>query len=206
MTAAQKTTRLVQLALLMAIEIVLAFTPMGFIPLGAINATTIHIPVIIGGILLGPAAGALLGGVFGVCSVINNTVKPTITSFVFSPFYTAGGISVGWRSLVIALLPRILIGVVAAYTYRLGARYNKNAGCIAAGLAGSLTNTVLVLGGIYWLFGREYAAAKGIDSMQTLFNVLMGVVAANGVPEAVVAAVLTTAITIPLLRVVHRRS
>lgn len=204
MTGAQKTTRMVQLALLIAIELLLAFTPLGFIPLGAINATTVHIPVIIGAILLGPAAGALLGGVFGLCSIINNTIKPTITSFVFSPFYTAGGVSGGWRSLVVALLPRVLIGVVAAYTFRLFGRRNKNVGCIAAGLAGSLTNTVLVLSGIYLLFGSQYAAAKGI-AIETLFKVLMGVVAANGLPEAVVAALLSTAIAIPLQQVVNRR-
>ncbi len=204
MTAANKTTRLIQISLLAAIEIMLAFTPLGFIPLGVINATTVHIPVIIGAILLGPAAGGLLGGIFGVCSIINNTIKPTITSFVFSPFYTAGGISGGWRSLVVALVPRILIGVVAAYVYRLVARYNKNAGCIAAGLAGSLTNTVLVLGSIYLLFGSEYAAIKGI-AYEILFSVLMGVVASNGLPEAIVAAVLTTAISVPLMRVVNTR-
>ena len=82
---------LVQAALFSALIILLAFTPfLGYIPLGFTRATIIHIPVIIGSILLGPKQGAVLGLVFGLTSLVNNTVNPTATSFVFSPFYELG--------------------------------------------------------------------------------------------------------------------
>ena len=77
---------MVSVALMAAIVIVLANTPLGMIQLPIIKATTVHIPVILGAILLGPSAGAILGAVFGICSLISNTMAPTLLSFAFSPF------------------------------------------------------------------------------------------------------------------------
>lgn len=208
MNQQNRTSYLVQLSLLAAVEIVLAFTPLGFIPLGATNATTIHIPVILGGILLGPAAGAILGGVFGLASIITNTVRPGLTSFVFSPFYTAGGVSGGLRSLVVALVPRILVGVVAALIYRLVMMLSKEKSMVSgviAGVVGSLTNTALVLTGIFYLFGQDYAAIKGFP-VSELFPFLMGIVTINGLPEAAVAGVLCGAILQPLLRLRNKKT
>ena len=83
---------MVSVALMAAIIIVLANTPLGMIQLPIIKATTVHIPVIIGAVLLGPSAGAILGAVFGICSLISNTMAPTLLSFAFSPFMSTSGI------------------------------------------------------------------------------------------------------------------
>ena len=83
---------MVSVALMAAIVIVLANTPLGMIQLPIIKATTVHIPVIIGAILLGPKAGAILGFVFGMCSMLSNTMAPTLLSFAFSPFMSTSGI------------------------------------------------------------------------------------------------------------------
>ncbi|MBR3606466.1 MAG: ECF transporter S component, partial [Lachnospiraceae bacterium] len=64
----------VTVALMMAIVILLANTPLGMIQLPVIKATTVHIPVIVGAIVLGPLAGGILGATFGICSMISNTV------------------------------------------------------------------------------------------------------------------------------------
>ena len=64
-----------------------------------------------------------------------------------------------------------------------------------------MTNTILVMGGIYVFFGESYAAAKGLG-FEALFGVIMGVVATNGIPEAIVAAILT----VPLCRVLFKVS
>ena len=86
-TSMSKTKGLVQMAIFAALIVVLAFTPfIGYIPLGFTRATIIHIPVIMGSLMLGPKKGAALGGVFGLTSFINNTINPTLTSFVFTPF------------------------------------------------------------------------------------------------------------------------
>ena len=75
---------LVQTALLGAIIFLLAFTPsLGYIPLGVVNATIIHVPVIIGSLILGPKRGAVLGFLFGLSSMIMATTSPALTSFIF---------------------------------------------------------------------------------------------------------------------------
>lgn len=197
---AKKTTSLVQMALFTAIIFIMALVPgLGYIPLGVIRATIIHVPVMIGALILGPKKGAVLGGIFGLTSLINNTFTPTITSFVFSPFYSVGEIHGGLESLIICFLPRILIGIVAFYVYQLVRKIlkkHKHSMSIAltlAGIAGSLTNTLLVMNLIYLLFGESYVAAKEI-TYEALYGTILTVIGTNGIPEAIVAAILVTAI------------
>lgn len=197
---AKKTTGLVQMALFTAIIFIMALVPgLGYIPLGVIRATIIHVPVMIGALVLGPKKGAILGGIFGLTSLINNTFAPTITSFVFSPFYTLGEIHGGLQSLIICFLPRILIGIVSYYVYQLVRKmlkqhkHSMTISLVLAGIAGSLTNTLLVMNLIYFLFGESYAAAKEI-TYEALYGTIMMVIGTNGIPEAIVAAILVTAI------------
>lgn len=198
----EKTLGLVQVALFTAIIFVLAMVPgLGYIPIGVIRATTIHIPVIIGSLILGPKKGAVLGGMFGLTSLINNTINPTVTSFVFSPVLAMemGGIKGALMSLVICFIPRILIGIVPYYVYAGIRKVMKkgNASMVtalgAAGVAGSMTNTLLVMNFIYLLFGEQYASAKEMP-YEALYGTILGIIGMNGVPEAIVAAVLVTAI------------
>jgi uncharacterized membrane protein len=188
--------RMAQIALLVAIMIVLASTPLGYIPLPFMRATTMHIPVIVGACLLGPKVGALLGGLFGITSVVIATVQPNITSFVFTPFYSFSPEFHGsWMSLVVAIAPRILIGVVAGLVFQGLMKVVKSQALslAVAGLAGSMTNTVGVMGLIYLLFGEQYALAGGKDPA-LLFGVILGVIGTNGVVEAIIAGVLTAAV------------
>ncbi len=194
------TLKLVQLALFIAIILIMAFVPyLGFIPLGFMNATIIHIPVIIGALFLGPKAGALLGFVFGLTSLYKNTFSPNVTSFVFSPFYTAGEVNGGLRSIIVCFLPRILIGIVAYYTYKLILKKAENKSnkrtlaFVVAGVLGSLTNTILVMSGIYFLFGSSYSTAQGLAE-DVLYKTILTVVATQGVPEAIVSGIIVTAV------------
>lgn len=116
----EKTYELVLTALFTAIIIIMAFTPLGYIPLVVINATVIHIPVILGALFLGPKKGAFLGFVFGLTSFINNTFKAvTASAFVFSPVLAADviGISGVFKSLYICFVPRILVGIIPYFVY-----------------------------------------------------------------------------------------
>src|SRR3712207_2747387 len=106
-----KTRWNVQVALMAAIIILLANTPLGMIQLPIIKATTVHIPVIVGAICLGPLAGAILGGVFGLCSLVSNTMAPSLLSFAFSPFLSTTGFSGVLKALWISVGCRILIGL-----------------------------------------------------------------------------------------------
>ncbi|MGI6031166.1 MAG: ECF transporter S component [Eubacteriales bacterium] len=203
-----KTRSLVEVSLFSAIVVALAFMPfVGYIPLGFTRATTVHIPVILASILLGPKKGGFIGLVFGLTSLWKNTFEPTLTSFTFSPFYAGGNM---W-SLVICLVPRILVGVVPHYVFRLGKRLAKGAESlplIVAGLAGSLTNTLLVMNGIYIFFGSGYAMANADKIAQqgtTLYGFILGIIGLNGVPEAIVAALITAAVGKALLHVLGDR-
>ena len=199
---------LAQMALLVALELVLAFTPLGYIPLGFMNATTMHIPVILGACLLGPKAGAVLGAEFGITSVIRATITPNLTSFVFTPFYSfSPEFSGNWTSLIVAIVPRVLIGVIAGLVFQLVMRISHDKQALAlpiAGFVGSMVNTIGVMGLIYLLFGEQYAAAGG-KSFDLLLGVIMGVVGINGVPEALIAAVLTLAVGKVLISIFGRR-
>jgi uncharacterized membrane protein len=115
-----KTTELVLTALFAAIIIIMAFTPLGYIPLVVINATIIHIPVILGSLFCGPKKGGFLGFLFGLTSFIKNTVMPSsLSAFVFSPVLAASvvGTSGIFRSAFICFVPRILVGVVPYFVY-----------------------------------------------------------------------------------------
>lgn len=185
-----------------ALTVLLAFVPyLGYITIGPFSITTVHIPVIIGAVLLGPAAGAFLGGIFGLTSIIQATLQMPLTAFMFSPFVPFGN----FYSVLIAMVPRILVGIVAAYLYRLISLKDKRGyfASLAAGLAGALTNTIFVLGGAYLFFGQLFASVQKIP-FSTLLKVLLGVVATNGLLEAAVAAIVVTAATRAIFAVKKR--
>lgn len=193
-----QTIEMVQVALFAAIIFIMAFTPfLGYIPLGFTRATIIHIPVILGSILLGPKKGAILGGVFGLTSFINNTINPTITSFVFTPIYSLGEFEGGVGSIIICFLPRILVGVFPWYVYQSMQKVMKQKHSpIALGLAGivgSLTNTVLVMSLILVFFKDAYALANN-KAPAAIYGFILSIVGINGVPEAIVAAVLVATV------------
>lgn len=109
----EKIHKLVVTSMLGAITIVLGLTPIGFIPLGFINITTMHIPVIIAGIIEGPIVGAIVGLLFGLSSMANAILRPSPISFIF-------------LNPIISVFPRIMIGIVSAYTYKFLKNKNNN--------------------------------------------------------------------------------
>ena len=198
---------LTQLAMLSAILFVMGFTPLGSLPLGGpIVATLVQIPVVIGAVLLGVKAGMLLGGVFGLVSLLVFSIYGYPGAFLFSPLYSmqlAEGntvLALGYAvaSLVICFVPRILIGFVAAKVFQAVKKSSNSVAkaAVAAGVAGSLTNTILVLSGILLFFAQPYAQLGG-----KVIWVLLGTsVLVNGIPEAIVTPIVTVAVVIPLLR------
>ena len=184
-TKKHDTRWLVSVALMAAIIIVLANTPLGMIQLPVIKATTVHIPVILGAILLGPSAGAILGGVFGICSVVSNTMTPTLLSFAFSPFMSTTGIPGAFKALWVAVGCRILLGVAAGWLWILfrKVKLNEVIALPIVGFAGSIFHTIIVMGSIYVLFAQQYAEAKEV-AISAVFGLVMGTVMA--IPFSVV--------------------
>ena len=202
----KKTFQMVLTALFTAIIIIMAVVPyLGYINLVVIKATLIHVPVIIGSIILGPKKGAFLGSVFGATSLINNTFNPSLLSFAFSPFYSVGDVGGNFFSLIICFIPRILVGIVPYFVYigiRKLLKEKKGSDWLAlpvACVAGALTNTLLVMNLIYICFSEQFAAAKQI-AIEAVYGVILSIIAANGIPEAIVAAVIGTAVCKALVR------
>lgn len=201
------TKELVELGLFTALIVLLTVTPLGYISLGVINATTIQMPVIIGAVLLGWKKGALLGGVFGITSLIKNTLQPNATSFVFSPFVPVFGSESGslW-AIVISLVPRILIGVAAGLIFAALAKtkLNKTISAAICGFCGSITNTIFVMGGIYVFFGESYSAAKDM-AYSALIGTVMATITGIGITEALVSAVISGAVCTAMFKAIARK-
>lgn len=195
----KKTKNLTLLALFIAIEAVMVMVPfLGFIPIGPLRATLLHVPVIIVAIVLGTKQGCLIGLVFGLSSLLMNTMQPTVTSFVFSPF-----ISGSVLSAVIAIVPRVMIGFVSGSIYQLLKDKQQAIATAVAAFLGAITNTVLVLGGIWALFGTSYAKAIGQDASK-LGSYFLAVSSTQSLLEAFVGVVIVVIVTKPLFALMKR--
>ncbi len=203
----KKTLSMVMTGLFMAIIAVMTFIPnVGYINLIVIKATLLHVPVIVGSIVLGPKKGAVLGATFGITSLIKNTLEPSLLSFAFSSFYQGGDIGGNGWSVVIALVPRILVGVIPYFVFTGIEKLLKNIKMrrtIALPLAcasGALINTLLVMHLIFFCFREEFAAAQSV-AVDVVYSMILGIIAANGIPETIVAVVIGGAVSLALLRV-----
>jgi len=133
-----------------AFSVVLSMTPIGFIPIPmlGVNATTMHIPVIIGAILGGPFVGTIVGLIFGVSSFLR----------VGSPFFA---------DPLVSILPRLFIGVMSYYTYK---AFKHS---IPAAIVGTLTNTLGVLSMVYL---RGYLPLTAVIGIATLNGITEAIV------------------------------
>lgn len=198
-----KTYRLTMLGMFTAITLIMAFVPyLGYITfIPTFSPTTMCIPVIVCAILMGPTEGAIIGLIFGITSIIQATI--TQPNPLFSPFVPFGS----YKSAIIAIVPRILIGVFAAYTFRFIQKFDKTKffACLAAAIVGSLTNTVFVLLGMFILFKdyvsgfATYYKVIGKNSTDITLKILGVILTSNGIAEAIVAAVLVPAVAMALM-------
>ena len=165
----ERTRKIVIIGAMGAISILLGITHWGFIPWITGTALTIMtVPVIIGAVLEGPIVGFAIGLIFGVFSMIQAAVAPT------------GPGDVIFTNPVISVIPRLFIGPVSYYVWKI-LQGKPIVGLIAAGIAGSLTNTILVLGAIVLLGFAPLAAA---------LTVFVG----NGLAEAAISALITVVV------------
>lgn len=182
--------QLTVIGMLSAISIVLGVTGLGFIPIPPVKATIMHIPVIIGAILEGPLVGALVGLIFGVFSIIQSITSPTPISFVF-------------MNPIVSVLPRICIGIASYYVYYLIKKRKKSVSIPIAAAIGSIINTVGVLGSIFIIYVTPYAKALNI-SVSAAKKGIMTVGAINGIPEAILSVIITTAVVGAVTRIRRR--
>lgn len=195
----QKLEKLTLFSVLTAIQLFLFFTPLGFLPIGALSLTTLHLPVIIVSVILGPVYGLASGFIFGFLSFLRNTFAPGLTSFVFSPFISYGIIRGNFWSLVICFVPRMLLGLIPAallklFNLRNKRRYSKSWKAAIVAFAATFAHTFLVLSGIFLFFGDAYASVLN-KTKDAIFVLLGTTIFTNGVLEAFLAAFVLFAFT-----------
>jgi len=172
------TRKLVLTALLVGFILVLANTPLGYLSIPPLAATTVHIPVVVGAAVLGPVYGLFLGLVFGLSSLVRALIQP-------DPF------NVMFLNPVISVLPRMLCGLVAGLVFRaLAARGRDLLGAGLCAAAGTLTNTVGVLG-MLLVFNPASLVTGSEITANIITAALGGVLLTNTVPEIIMAVLVT---------------
>lgn len=192
-----KTKVLVQLALMIGIIIVMGFTPLGFIRIPPIAITMLHIPVIVGSIVMGSGCGAVLGFTFGVVSMWNATINPLpppALSWMLSPF--ASGYPL--LSVVLCFVPRIILGILPALLLKLFSR-KKTAGRFAIGASAgisTLAHTFIFLG----LINIFPSDKVGMPMPMQIMSIIKTVASLNGSLEFIAAITVSAAICKGLIR------
>lgn len=182
------TSKMVRLTVLVAIILIMSFTPLGFLPVGVFSLTLLPIPVAVGAMLYGPAAGAALGGLFGVLSLVRAymglDLGPILLSI--SPIFTT----------VICIVPRILEGWLTGLVFKALYKIDRTrlASFAISGFSTAAFNTIFFMGGLMLLFWNSfvvgYADNSGASgSAVTIIIFIIGSVAIQAVIEAVLCAV-----------------
>lgn len=181
---------MVKLAMLVALLMIFCFTPIGFLKIGIVEITFNMIPVVIGAIVIGPAAGAFLGALFGAASFWQCFGQSTFGTLLFgvNPFFT----------VLICFVPRILAGLLPGLIFRAMTKKKDNiAAYFVSAAVGSLTNTVLFVGGFCLLFKDTMlgmASDNGLSPLAFiatafLLNAAVELVASTAIVAAVSKAV-----------------
>ncbi|MGN0660577.1 MAG: ECF transporter S component [Oscillospiraceae bacterium] len=190
---------LTTLSVLVAIEIIFAFTPLGYLKVGVIELTFMTLPVIVGAAALGPAAGAVLGAVFGITSFAQCFGMSAfgVALLAINPVFT----------FIVCLVPRVLTGWLGGLVFKAVAKFDKTKllSYLASSVATPLLNTVLFTGTLMLLFwtNGEFIAkmtewAIPVDAIGAFVVAFVGM---NGLIEAGVCAVVGTIITKALSKI-----
>jgi uncharacterized membrane protein len=130
------------------------------------SATIMHVPAILGAVLEGPVVGVLAGLIFGIFSMVNDT----------SGLFT---------NPLVSVLPRVLIGITSWYAYKALVGRNQDLAAAVAGIVGTLTNTIFVVG------------------MLVIFGLLPLEVVPTIVPQAIVEIIIAAIVTVVVARGVN---
>lgn len=177
-----KTRTVVFMAILVAVMLLFGFTPIGYIPMPFASLTLMCLPVLVGTFVLGPRAGFGLSLVFILTSLLQLVMKPTALALILleaNPFLC----------VISLIIPRLLIAPATWGVFRLLEGRRPRIALIAGSAAGSLTNTFVYLLLLQVWFAADIASGFGI-TLEAAAALIWGIVLTNGLPEAVLAAVI----------------
>lgn len=194
MNRSDQVHRLTRLAILVAIIFLLAFTPLGYLTIGPISATTIQMPVIVGAALMGPQAGLILGFFFGLSAIVKVLTMPGA-----DPFATMAMSYAAFRYIIVCMGSRVLMGWLAgllgAGLRKIPVLNGKLSGVAygLTGLLGSAMNTVFYLGSL-WLLCAEVVAVAYEADISAVGGIVLTTAYAAGIPEAIVSCLVVGAV------------
>lgn len=194
MNNANKVHQITRMAILVAIIFLLAFTPLGYLTIGPIAATTIQMPVIVGAVMMGPVSGAVLGFFFGLSAIIKVLTMPGA-----DPFATLALAHSPLAYLVVCMGARILMGWLSGLLAELLRKAPALRGKLSAvsyaitGFVGSALNTVFYLGLLWGLCAEVISSFYGVD-LSGVGALVTGTAYAAGIPEAIVSCIVVAAV------------
>lgn len=196
----QATLTVAMLGIFSALILLMTFTPIGYlvIPGIGVSATLIHIPVIVGAVVLGPKLGTALGLVWGVTCVVRAAVMP---QSVLDPLFV---------NPLVSILPRILVGLFAGLVFvglKKLMKEKKGSTVLPAAIAGgvgALTNTIFVLGILFAIYSKHEAVAGMLTGTNSVAAIIGTILSVNGAVEIFSAVLLTPPIAKALLTVKKR--
>lgn len=205
MTSNKKVLFWIQFALLLALEAIVCFTPLGSIPIGPVVATLAMVPVIITAILLGTKAGTAMGFIAGCFSFYYwVAVMPgnILSAAMFSPVYWMSISPVNWLAVIGTVIncfvARALVGLVAGLVFSALSRTRaKTLAYFVSGFAGSFFCTLVVMVSTYFLLGQAYAGLMNAP-LTVLLGLIGTIIVTNGLLEAVIGGVVANAVCLPL--------
>lgn len=187
---------LTQLALLVAILLVMNYTPLGYLQVGPLSASLLSLPVAIGAMTMGPTAGALLGAVFGITSFLQAMEGKSLLS---AAMFNASPVG----TFVVCVVSRVLMGLCAALLFealcKLLPKQEKFC-CFAGALLTAVLNTVFFMGALVLLFYdlpyvQELAQGMGATNVLMFVVLFVGV---QAIVEWVLCCLVAGAVTVPV--------
>ncbi len=199
----QKTKAIALMGILTALLLIMAFTPLGYLKVGAISISLLMIPVALGGIALGPVAGAILGTIFGITSFAQCFGADVFGTFLMelNPFFTFV-MCIGARALA-----GFLAGLIAKAFQTLSLRVKHketvtSVGYAVTGLCAALFNTVFFMGCLILFFWNNTKFLETMESWgittENLAKFFAAFVGVNALVEAAAGLVITAAIAFAL--------
>ena len=189
-----KTSNLTIMALMTAVLLIFACTPIGTIPIGPLSISMNMIPVAICAVAMGPAGGAVAGAIFGLLSFLQ--------CFGIGIPSGMGIILVGinpFLAFIQRFVPRLLDGLLLGYIFRAVSKKNVYLACAVTGFFSAFLNTVFFMTALVLLFGNtEYV--QGLIAGRNIIVFICAFVGVNAVVEMVVATLITGAVGSALFR------
>lgn len=184
---------MVEMGLLVGIILLMSYTPIGYLPISAgLAITLIPIPVVIGAIVLGPSAGAILGAIFGLTSFSMCLLQRDafgVLLFNISPY----------RVFFLCLIPRVLMGLLCGYIFKLiyKTKFKKILPFAITSLVGPLLNTIFFMCSL-WILYKDTEPVINMSNQlgaHGFWSFIFAMVGVNALIEAIVCLLISTAVS-----------